>query len=173
VGDRLLIADCSAAAVFRVTSLGGGLIGHELDGHAAAALPRAFGNDALLLRLETHRYFVAPASRTGTGQRSLWLQVDGRAPVEVAGDVQELRLQFGLDTDGDGVPNRYVQAGDMPAGDWTRVSAVQLNLLLRGGVSGRAAASASYVFNGNTVTPGDRRMYRVYSATLPLRNRQS
>jgi hypothetical protein len=38
---------------------------------------------------------------------------------------------------------------------------------------GRNPASTSYVFNGETITPADRRMYRVYSATLPLRNRQS
>jgi hypothetical protein len=50
---------------------------------------------------------------------------------------------------------------------------VQLELLLRGALAGRSAASASYVYDGRTVTPTDGRMYRVYSATLPLRNRQS
>jgi type IV pilus assembly protein PilW len=173
VSDRLLIADCAAAAVFRVTSMGKGLIEHNQSLNDSAALPRAFGTDALLLRVERHRYFVAPSSRSGAGQRSLWRQVDARAPAEVAGDVQDLRLQFGLDTDADGVPNRFVPTSDMKAADWPRVTAVQLNLLLRGAVAGRSAANTSYVFNGQTVTPSDRRMYRVYSATLPLRNRQS
>jgi type IV pilus assembly protein PilW len=171
VGDRLLIADCAAAAMFRITSLGGGAIEHSQSLNTSAALPLAFGTDALLLHLETHRYFVAPASRDGAHQRSLWRQVDGRAPTEIAANVQDLRLQFGLDTDGDGVPNRYVRAAELTPADWSRVTAVQVNLLLRGGVAGRNAANTSYVFNGQTITPTDQHMYRVYSATLSLRNR--
>jgi type IV pilus assembly protein PilW len=173
VGDRLLIADCTAAASFRVTGLANGAIEHGRSLNSSASLPRAFGTDAVLLHIETHRYFVAPASRDGAHQRSLWRQVDGRAPSEIAGDVQEMRLQFGLDTDGDSVPNRFVRSDELAPSDWSRVTAVQLNLLLRGAVGGRNAASTSYVFNGQTITPADRRMYRVYSATLLLRNRQS
>jgi type IV pilus assembly protein PilW len=173
VGERLLIADCTAAAVFRVTGFSSGAIEHNGSLNRSAALPRAFGTDALLLHLETHRYFIAPASHDGAQRRALWRQVDGRAATEIAGDVQDMRLQFGLDTDGDGVPNRFVRAAELTASDWPHVTAVQLNLLLRGAVAGRNAANASYVFNGQTFTPTDRRMYRVYSATLPLRNRES
>jgi type IV pilus assembly protein PilW len=173
VGERLLIADCTAAAVFRVTGFANGAIEHNQSLNRSAALVRAFGADALLLHLETHRYFVAPASHDGAQQRSLWRQVDGRAPTEIAGDVQELRLQFGLDTDGDGVPNRFVRTSELKAADWPRVTAIQLNLLLRGAATARNAGSASYVFDGQTVRPTDRRTYRVYSATLPLRNRES
>jgi type IV pilus assembly protein PilW len=172
-GQQLLIADCSAAALFRVTGNNAGVLGHDRRRNRSDALPHAFGADALLLRMETHRYFIAPASNPADGERALWRQVNQHAPAEIAAQVQELRLQFGIDTDGDGIPNRFVRTAELTPADWPHVTAVQLSLLLRGANATRRAAAASYVFNGLTVTPTDGRLYRVYSATLPLRNRQS
>jgi len=169
-GDLLLISDCSAAALFRATPAGAGELGHDLRANHAAALPRAFGSDALLTRMEWRRYFVAPYGAGADRERALWRETSGHPPQLVARHVQALRVQLGIDTDGDGAPNRFVRPGEMQAADWPRLAAVQVGLLLRGAAA-RGGRAAVYVFDGQAVTPTDGRMYRVISATVPLWNR--
>jgi type IV pilus assembly protein PilW len=171
VGDRLLIADCTAAAVFEVTGVAGRELQHAAGANSSNRLPRAFGVDALALRIETHRYFVAPsAGQSPAGERSLWLKVDQRPPVQVAGGVQDLQLTYGIDSNGDAVPDRFVAADQIGASDWPAVCAIDLNLLLRGPAALRAASSTPYVFNGRQQLPADQRLYRVHRATIERRN---
>jgi type IV pilus assembly protein PilW len=172
-GSRAIIADCGRATVFQVTAVDG--VGNTL-GHAsgaynsAASLLRAFGQqDGFVMRFETHAYFVGPSVRAPATERSLWVKVDDQAPVQVVENVEDMQLLFGEDTDADFVPNLFRTADTVT--NWNNVLAVQVSLLLRGAGTQDNQVITPYTYNGAAVTPADRRLRRVYSATIHLRNR--
>ena len=170
-GSRAVVSDCVHSTVFQVTGVGANTLQHAVGAGAntSASAQRAFGVDAAVMRYETHAYFVGPSIRDPVNERSLWVRVDGNAPVEVAEDVEDMQLLYGEDTDGDYVPNLF-RTADAVA-NWNNVVAIQLSLLLRGSGLRDNQAVTGYVYNGASVTPTDRRLRRTYTATIQLRNR--
>jgi type IV pilus assembly protein PilW len=170
VGDTVFIADCNETAAFRVTGFAGTSLRHTVGANTNASLGRVFAEDALVMRFETHAYYVAPSSRDPATETSLWmLSSAAGAPVEVVEDVEGLQVQYGEDTDADYVANVFRKANSVV--DFTQVVALQVNLLVRGARSNEAQMVTNYVFNGATVVPADRYTRRVYTATIQLRNR--
>jgi type IV pilus assembly protein PilW len=127
----------------------------------------------------------------------LTLASNGRwdnAAVLVAG-VENMQVLYGIDTDGDGILNRYVTADQVPS--WQNVTAVRIGLLLRStggtGDSGDTGDnlrpdpdSTTYPINGAPDGSGytplttqvslaagvwDHRLRRAISTTVTLRNR--
>lgn len=122
IGDILLVSDCTKAALFQVTNnftgagqyriqhtTGGGVV----PGNASLDLSgngSVFDVDAEVFRLQTTVFFIAPGAsvnNTGATPASLWQKVGTDAPVELVDGVENLQVVFGVDTDGDNVPNRY------------------------------------------------------------------
>ncbi len=169
-GDNVFIADCNETAAFRLTSIAGTSLRHIVGPNTNASLGRDFAEDALVMRFETHAYYVAPSSRDPATETSLWMLSSAAAgPVEVVEDVEGLQIQYGEDTDADYVANVFRKANSVV--DFTQVVALQVNLLLRGARSNEAQTVTNYVFNGQTVVPADRYTRRVYTATIQIRNR--
>jgi type IV pilus assembly protein PilW len=169
--DTAFIADCNETAAFTVTGIAGTSLRHVVGAfNTNASLGRVFDVDALVMRFETHAYYVAPSSRNPATETSLWMLSSAAAgPVEVVEDVEGLQIQYGEDTDADYVANVFHKANAVV--DFTQVVALQVNLLLRGAASNEAQMVTNYVFNGRTVVPADRYTRRVYTATIQLRNR--
>lgn len=85
--------------------------------------------------------------------------------------VEDLQLEFGIDTDDDGVPNRYKSAPTGP--ELSRAVTARIHLLLRSihRVAGYKNMK-TYVLGGKEFTPGgDAYLRRVFSSTVRLRNR--
>jgi type IV pilus assembly protein PilW len=172
VGDNVFIADCNETAAFRVTGIAGTSLRHTVAAttNTNASLGQVFAGDAIAMRFETHAYYVAPSSRNPATETSLWMLSSAAAgPVEVVEDVEGLQIQYGEDTDADYVANVFRKANSVV--DFTQVVALQVNLLLRGARSNEAQQVTNYVFNGQTVVPGDGYTRRVYTATIQIRNR--
>ncbi len=90
--------------------------------------------------------------------------------------VENLQIEYGVDLTGDGIPNSYQTATQVQgAGNWGAVVAVRLALLAASGTNVRDQASAeNYQLLGTTVNaPNDKQLRRVFSTTIPLRNRRS
>jgi len=172
-GSRAVISNCGRATVFQVTAVDGvaNTLSHASGANnTSASVVRAFGQqDGFVMRFETHAYFVGPSIRDPVNERSLWLKIDDQAPVEIVENVEDMQLLFGEDTDGDFVPNLFRTADTVV--NWNNVCAVQVSLLLRGAGQRDNQVITNYTFNGATVTPTDRRLRRVYTATIHLRNR--
>jgi type IV pilus assembly protein PilW len=169
-GDNVFIADCNETAAFRLTSIAGTNLRHIVGPNTNASLGRDFAEDALVMRFETHAYYVAPSSRNPATETSLWmLSSTAAGPVEVVEDVEGLQIQYGEDTDADYVANVFRKANSVV--DFTQVVALQVNLLVRGARSNEAQTVTNYVFNGQTVVPADGYTRRVYTATIQIRNR--
>ena len=176
-GDLLLVADCTAAAIFQVTSYGGGVIGHStgagVPGNSSTNLGRAFGPDASVYRLVTRTYYIAPSARKA-GSNSLWANSTPSyqgvvQPEELAEGVEQLLLLYGEDTDGDRAANRYVTAENVTT--WANVVSVRLQTLLATTATNMTTSPQPYTFNGSTSTPTDRRLRTPVASVITLRNR--
>ncbi|MEE4361499.1 MAG: PilW family protein [Pseudomonadales bacterium] len=148
VGNVLLIADCEKSTVFESTGAAGtGPI--QIDHAAGSAVPGVtYGNTVLTLtddaaltygaestvhRVESQTFFIADGAgqnNRGDTPLSLWRQVSDTAPAELVEGVRDLQVLYGVDTDGDRVPNQYrrIQNVNFAPGTADRVVTVRVTL---------------------------------------------
>lgn len=181
-GDLLMVSDCAGAAVLQATNAtpgADGAIEHSsavtlTPGLSTASLGRPFLQDALVHRLATSTYYLAPSTRTGkTDQRALWVHTtpsyDGTTyPQELVTGVERLAVRLGLDGNGDGGVESYVMPHQVT--DWAQVTAVQIDLLLASTEDFVTTEPQPYLWNGARITPTDRRQRTVVSLTASVRN---
>ncbi|MEM7613222.1 MAG: PilW family protein, partial [Pseudomonadota bacterium] len=95
----------------------------------------------------------------------------------IADGIQDMQLVYGVDGDGDGSIDAYQTADAITAANWPNVLSVQINVLLQSDEDRVADNPQSYIlFDGSAaslvpVTPTDRRLRRVFSSTVAIRNR--
>ena len=146
--------------------------------------PGGFGPEAQDYELETHAYFVAESSdfvSTMPSLRRLALSDGGVSPeigeMEILAGVEDMQVQFGLDTDGDGSVNMYVNP--VVGLDATQVRAVRLWLRLRADTAELGYVDqARYLYADQdyvpteTESPDDDALRRLLvTKTIALRNR--
>lgn len=173
VDDRVLIADCAQSTVFRISGIAGTNLLHDLTRNSNLDLKRAFGEDAIVMPVQTRAYYIGSSSRNPATERSLWVRTDTGVSQELVENVLDLQIQYGRDTDAvkDWVANSFVQA--LSTTNWGKndVVALQISLLLGGSRDNETQAVTQYIYNGQLLTPTDRKLRRVYTATIQLRNR--
>ena len=109
--------------------------------------------------------------RSGTnGVPSLFMS-DETGAQELIQGVESLIIQYGEDTSGNGVANRYTRANGVT--DMANVVSIRVSLLLQTELDDLSSNPVQYTFNQQTVTPTDNRLRRVYTSTVMLRNRGS
>jgi len=121
-----------------------------------------------------------------------------RSPQTLVENIDNMQILYGVDTDagGDGVANLYISASEVEAGvvsvgtpDWDKVVSLRLALLVSSetainnpatatGADSPTAPSTSVstsrdftLLDAPTITKDDGRLYRVFTTTIPLRNR--
>jgi len=151
----VMIHDCEKGTIFRVTvsnpwgrSRDGSpaaapaaqdlTVGHDLadadrtqNSFARLALLNTFEVDAAVSAIETHIFFVSPGAgvnNLGNNPLSLWRKSGVEAPIELIEGVEDLQLLYGEDTDGDGVPNQYLQANFVAV--WQNVVTVRVTVVV-------------------------------------------
>lgn len=191
-GEMVLIADCSAVKLFRVTSVTGSLtLTHTTADNTSGSLSKAYVhtglNAAQATRFNSWVYFVRDTGRDAADGSAIFAlyRLDtsrtGQTAQELVEGVEYLQVLYGERI---GTQNiRYRTAPNVA--DWSRVVAVKLALLAgsRDPVLDAADATAGYVLldqtvaktgtTGATITyPTDRRLRRVFSAAVNVRNRR-
>ena len=88
-------------------------------------------------------------------------------------DVENMQILYGVSSPfgESGVANSYVPANDVGGNNWGRVVSLRISLLVRTSEDNLVASPQPYSFSGATVTPTDRRLRRVFTTTITLRNR--
>lgn len=89
--------------------------------------------------------------------------------------VESLQLELGVDTSGDGIPDRFISGAVSPVVgdvDVATVVSMRVNLLVRSPELARsfAAESRNWVVGDETITTNDQYYRRVFSATVPRNN---
>ena len=85
--------------------------------------------------------------------------------------IENMQILYGADTNADNAPDYYVPAGTVGL-NMAQVVSIRISLLARTIDDNLAAQTRLYNFNGvNNIDPGDRRIRRVFTSTIALRNR--
>jgi len=173
--DIVMVSDCSAAAILQISNANpgtSGTIAHNTGagtpGNATSDLGKIFREDAEIMKLVTVSYFVA-SDTAAAGSRSLWRKVADGAPEELAAGVEGMQILYGEDTDNDRSVNRYVTADNVV--DMSQVVSLKLSLLMVTSADNITGSAQPYTFGGVTVTPVDRKLRRVFTTVVNLRNR--
>lgn len=174
-GDIVMVSDCVNSAIFQITNNNpdtSGTLVHNTGvndpppGNATKDLEKKYTDKATIIRVTTTTYYI----RADSGDRpSLYRKEGADDPQELIEGVEDMQILYGEDTDGNREVNFYATANKVT--DWDNVINVRISLLLRTLEDNLASSSQSYTFNGVTTTPNDRRLRRVFTATVNLRNR--
>lgn len=171
IGDILMVSDCNRASLFRADALSTAA-GRLNITHSTLA--NNYRSNAEVGHLQTSIYYIAAGT---SGNPSLFrrtlINAGGAAqmspPQELVDNAENLQILYGVDTDGDGIANRYVRAHEAAAG-MTDVVSIRASLLLRT-EDLIASSSQTYAYNGETVDATDLRVRRVFTSTVKVRNR--
>ncbi|MCQ8105218.1 PilW family protein [Methylomonas sp. SURF-2] len=152
--DIAIVSDCQAAAVFQITNF-----------NAANNNNKDYKGGELFLA-QTTSYYIR--SNPG-GIPALYRRRIRTDAEELVEGIEQMQILYGIDTDGDSTADRYLTADNVA--DWNNVSSVRISLLARTIDNNIASQVLDYTYNGATVTPTDRRIRRVFTSTIALRNR--
>lgn len=104
---------------------------------------------------------------------------DNGVSQEVVSGIENIQFQYGVDIDGDSVPDYYDDFKNIPPAQINNITAIKVSVLA---VSGSAVqglsenittAKQSISFNGKTVPMLDNRLRSVFRSTVVLRNRMN
>jgi len=179
--SHALIASCTAARVFKVTSITGSPTATLTMGSNLGGDPIYSTTEAEVFPMQTTVYYVKKSSSGAT--TSLYRRIfDGNKAggyeQELIEGVENLQVTYGVDTTSpaDGVIDSYVTANNVA--NWSTVVAVRMGLVLRSlnPMDGDVLLPTTGTVNGVTVTypsTGTRYDRRVFTTTVAVRNRIS
>lgn len=193
--DILLISDCNHSAVFQVSqaqtdhivhNTGSGSPGNcwKKMGPVPNPVPACGGgggtlynydDDARVHKYIMHGYFIGISTSGATN--SLYvvnLDKGVTTATELVEGIEDLQISYGVDTNGDGVPERFIKANDTGM-DFKEVVAVKFGMLLASTGDVKAVASPAaknYTLADTTVSAGpDQKLRFVYNTTVKIRNK--
>ncbi len=183
-GDILVVTDCQKARVFQATSVAN--VSNELKiTHAATGAPgnnsatwggptdaaNHYGDGSQILKIERTVYYIANGR---SGRPSLWQNTNG-ITMEILEDVARMVILYGVDTNGDGIPDAYQSAANIEAGGvsrWFNVLSVRVQLLVQSQEDNVAPQKQIYSFAGqNNIEASDLRIRQVFISTIGIRSR--
>ncbi len=181
--DFVVISDCVAGDIFQITGVvAGDTISHaagnagELGnvslqlGSGQGATPDAniFDTDSQVYKLN----FVTYQIRNGAGnQPALFRSINGGNFQELVEGIEDMQILYGEDTDADDAPNYYVPANNVV--DMDNVVSIRVSLLVTSTDDNLTSQPVPYTYNGANTTPTDRRIRKVFTSTIAVRNRLS
>ena len=189
-GSVLMVTDCSQASIFQLTNLqatGGGYnvvhssAGGYTPGNSTPIMSNSYAEGAQVAALVTSAYYIKDnASGIPALYRSTLSSTAGATSLlseqELVEGVEDMQILYGVDTDSDAnkVANIYYPASTVDTtSNWDNVVNIRVSLLLRTIENNVASTEINYFYNGsdNTPTTGDKRLRRVFTTTINIRNR--
>lgn len=193
-GTIMVITDCSQTSIFQMSgptnvnanatnvnhttgnSVSPGNCNKELGSSCPTAKQYTFKPGSSLLQMYANAYYIKASDTSGYGN-SLWTcsiadQTNGLTQCsELINGVDNMQIQYGIDTDNDTSANGYLTAGSVT--DWTKVVSVRINLLMATPPSSgnMASQTQTYWYNDSSVAATDRRVRHAYTSVVSVRNR--
>lgn len=176
-GDVLMITDCSSTDVFRATTVSNGgtvTIAHSNSNNSGNNLSKAYGPDAEVLAFHDVTFFIGINAAGNPALYRFDADIAGAAAEEIAENVENMQLQYGLDTNNNGTVDSY--ATTVAAG--ARVVSIRVALVFTGtgdvtGANsglGTATSAQTYSLLGTSYIAPDTRLRKTGAATVLLRN---
>ena len=171
--DIVMVSDCANAAVFQVTGWTPGSLSVNYAaasggcaGGNANVLTQTFAGGTLQKALTTSYYI----RNNPNNQPSLYRIINSSPEEELVEGVEKMQILYGRDGNGDGRTDSYVTANLVT--NWNTVTSVRITLLLRTLEDNIASTNLNYSYEDivNQAAP-DRRIRRVFTTTIAIRNR--
>ncbi len=181
----VLLSDCLQGDIFEITGAnpsGSGSVVHNTGAVAIGpgnynpsatcasghCLSKTYEGDAQIYNLQSLTYSIQQAAFK---EPMLVRSLNGATPVELVSGIEDMQLEYGVDSNGDGVADIYKTATQVTAaGEWEVVISVKLSMLIRSKET-IMSETQTYDYNGSTVTSSDRRVRRVFTTVITIRNR--
>jgi len=170
LGDILIVSDCTDGDIFQISSnVSADTITHNVvnipgippNGNADTPFRKIYGLDAQLYRISATTYSI----QNGAGnQPSLFRDAN-----ELVEGIEDMQIFYGEDTDADNTPDYYVTADNIA--DMDNVVSIRIGLLVASIDDNLTSQPITYTFNGVVTTPTDRKIRRVFTSTIGVRNR--
>lgn len=130
---------------------------------------------SILAPLRSYAFYLRKSNNVPTLYRKLAGEyTSGRSiyPEALVEGIEKLSVRYGVDSDNDGVANRYMTADEIKpySNEWLSVTAIKLELLVRT-YSEVAPEAQAYFFAGHRILPNDLYVRRSFMKTIKLRNR--
>lgn len=148
-GDIALISNCQVSTLFAITDanpVGNGTLTHNTGGsinitNQSNDLGSVFHkDDTAIYRMQTHHYFIAP-SAIHTGVNSLWMYTSpDKTATEVATGIDNMSITYGVDTNNDQIPDKYVTADLVTS--WDSVITARVTLTISTNQTGVSKSSS-------------------------------
>lgn len=178
--ENLVISDCSVGDIFRATGTTNTTITH------GATLSKAYDDSAQISRYITTRYYIGTAANTNYTGDAIpalyrYTSVAG-VPTrqELIEGIERMEILYGVDSDADGVPNSYIEAGGTgltTAAHWNTVVSVKISILVRTineNFNIDDDLRTYTLLNATTYDPVDEHLRRrQFTTTVQIRNRAS
>jgi type IV pilus assembly protein PilW len=171
-----VVTDCTNTAVFQVSAIAGTVLSHSAGicatpGNASNDLGKTYVNGQVY-PINTIRYYI---KLNPGNQPALYIKKGVKAEEMIEG-IEQMQILYGADTDvnpdgtpnPDGTANFYVTADKIA--DWRTVVSVRISLLVVSLDDNLTDKPVSYTYNGLLKTPNDRRLRKVFTSTIALRN---
>nr|WP_320166983.1 PilW family protein [uncultured Methylophaga sp.] len=172
----VVASDCNKSVIFQVTndpSVDGNLqheTGIGTPGNRKVDLGLSGLSQGWLNTFTTHTFFI----RNGpSNYPSLYQMVLGQNPDVLIEGVEQMQVEYGVDTSNNGSVDQYVKANAVA--DWEQVISVRISLVMINidpqQNDNVALGDGTYTLEGNVITPDDGRLRQVFTKTITLRNR--
>lgn len=174
-GDPVLITNCAVGDVFIAGANGNATaIVHTSANNTSNDLTIPYTTNAQVMQFSYFSYFVRDTGRTNaTGDPILALvrlNFNGTEE-EIADGVEQMRVNYGIDSSGDNNVDTFLSATQVEAtNNWENVLSVDIRLLMAT-VEQINEKPVAYTFNNITLTPTDRKLRREWRLYVTLRNR--
>jgi len=175
-----VISDCEKADVFQISSIAGSNLNHTVvcntsgsgcptPDNSSSNLTKAYLQGAQVFPINTITYYV---SLNPGNNFSLYRRIGTNSAEELVEGVEKMEILYGVDIEFDGTVNFYVNAKEVSdANNWAKVVSVRISLLLATIDDNLTAQTVDpFSFNGQN-TPADRRLRRIFTSTVAVRNR--
>ncbi len=178
-GEVVIVTDCAVGDILQITNdpgTGGNpfdLVVHNTGspsispGNAEKTLQKKYGTDSQILRINSINYKI----QNGAGsQPSLFRVINGVTTQELVEGIENMQVLYGEDSNADYAPDYFVPAGTVGL-NMDNVVSIRVSLLVTSIDDNLAMQPLPYTYNGVTTTPTDRKIRRVFSSTIAVRNR--
>lgn len=92
----------------------------------------------------------------------------------IAENITNMQILYGVDTDSDHVANKYVTWSNVAVNERSKIVSIRFALLTQtpNEVKNASTNNITYALLDQNITPNDKRIHRVYSSTVLIRNRE-
>ncbi len=178
-GDVVVLSDCSKGNLFQITNNStstNGFVGHIKNSADAKTSARSPGNSTgsfrKLFPKNSQLYkvnYVTYSIDESNNQPAFFRTVNGVKQALVEG-IEDMQILYGADINNDFTADYYTTS-NISGLDMSKVVSIRVNLLVASLNDNLAAGYFPYTYNGKEYTPKDRKIRRVFSSTIAIRNR--